>query len=1344
MSSADPSSRSKLLERAVRLKKAAARARQPEMQPRPADRQPRLGEVQRSLWVANQVAPSSPTYNLTSAFLVHGTLDTSALERSLNAALSRHRILRSTYVRQGSDVLQVIHPPTPLHLEHFEARPGEALEAAVREARRPFDLASGPLIRLLLVTESSGGSSYLVLVLHHILADEQSLDQLWAEIVEAYDTTRQQSEPAIQYDDYVYWLSRRSQERRQELIDAWRRRLAPLPEDLRLPFEKSSASVSAEAPGRLLVRRSNPALSASIRRLAAEVGATPFMVYCFCFRLLLQRYAPEQHCAFGTPVSTRSHPSTASMIGYFTNPVVVAVSVDESQPVREAVSDFGRQLRDALAEASIPFDELADALAPQRQPGRSPIFQTMFVYQRALEPVALGAARLEPVTLDLGASKFDLTLFVNEGEHRFEVAVEYRTDRYDEVWMEALLDHYTTLLEHLTRDPERPAAEISMLDEQEVERLREWSYGGELDSNLMPVVLPRRILELAHRSPASAALSCGDVERTYGEMADSAKRVAHRLVTCGVEPGDRVGIFLDRSTTLIEAVVGSHWAGAAYVPLDPTYPEARNLQVLEDADVRAVLTSSALRDELPDGAWTPVELDRLTSNEAQIGDPVAIGTESPAYLLYTSGSTGRPKGVIVSHGNLSASTAARLQIYDAPPSRFLLLPSLAFDSSVAGLFWTLGAGGCLVIPGEEELRDPRQLPRIIDQKKVTCLLCVPSLYAQLLRTDTERLQGLEMVIVAGESCPSRLVAEHFAALPSTRLVNEYGPTETTVWATVQELTPEDAQRPVPIGRPIPGVRVEVLDNTGRQLPAGLPGEAWISGPTVAQGYWRRPDSSRQRFVRGSRFEGSVVRYRTGDRVAWSTEGALEFLGRQDEQLKIRGFRIEPGEVEAALLEVSGITASAVVARDLGSGSPQLVAFAETTYEIASETWRRDLATRLPEFMIPARLVALEQLPLLPNGKVDRQRLTDRVLEEVAKTAAQPLVLDSRIEGLISLWEGLLGQTGIGLDDNFFELGGHSLLVVEMTLAIERDFGASLTAAEVFAHPTVRELGSRLTPPGATPAATYRHLFPIQPSGRKTPFIVAVPHFFSAMFATRFRNERPVYGLRGVSLRAEGNLGRWPTLRHLGEDLVDEIQRRFPGSSCIMAGYSFGASMAIEAVRIMEERGLPVEGLYLIAPMPEDFFRWGRLRLQMDGLREPVNDLSVPQALLRYARSNNPLTRRPYQRAWRWLAIEPWRRWLCSVGRLRQLLGLPLTARILYADVRVDRFRLHAAYRPRPVRTPTVVFNALEAATDAAATWRPYFLGPFTVHPTPDPHLGNDSVEEARRVILDHLVDLGDE
>jgi amino acid adenylation domain-containing protein len=1352
--------RAEALRRAIRLKKAAARSRTPgpagvpsqeRMGRRPEDREARLGELQRSLWLLHRLQPGSPAYNLTSAFRVQGELRVPDLQRAFNGVVARHRILRSTFRPDRDGVRQVVHPPAPLMVKRVRAEDGGVVAAGVREAREPFDLEAGPLIRLLLVEEPSGGERLLVLVLHHILADERSLGRLWKEIAEGY-AGRAPAVAEVQYDDFVHWSAERTDpDQRAAEIDAWRHRLDPPPEDLALPFERAS---EAEPLGRWLGRPLGHDVTEGIRRVAASAGTTPFAVFAFAFRLLLHRYTDGRDVAFATPASRRSHPATAEMVGYFLDPVVVRIGIDEARSVEDAVRGFSRELRDGLAHASVPFDVLAEALSPRRRPGRHPIFQAMFVYQETPAPPELGGARLEPVTLDLGESKFDLTLFVSEGRTS-EIAVEYRADRFDDVWMQNLLGHYETLIGNLTEHLDRLVAEVPMLRTDEEDELRGYARGPALEA-ADPASLPEQIFAQARRSADAPAVAGGGETWTYGELEAAARGIAGELARHGVEPGDRVGLFVDRSPWMIAGLLGIHAAGAAYVPLDPAYPSDRNRDVLDGAEVAAVLTGATVRDLLPAGPWPLIDVgahgctpvggvpDRAALPEGA-ASPTRAHSRAPlqetgaaaggaAYVLYTSGSTGRPKGVVVTHDNLRVSNAARVQVYGtAAGQRFLLLPSIAFDSSVAGLFWTLAGGGTLVLPTGDELRDPRRLARRVDEEQVTSLLCVPSLYAHLLATGAD-LGSLEIVIVAGESCPARLVEEHFRRLPRTRLFNEYGPTEATVWAAVHEIEPQDD--PVPIGRPIPGVRVEVLDELGRRVPAGVPGQGWIAGPTLAEGYRRRPELTEEHFVRRRVGDGPEERMvRTGDRMVWTADGKLLFLGRVDEQVKLRGFRIEPGEVETALLAFPGIAEAAVVLRD-----GQLTAFVLGA-GIDADELRRELAKRLPGYMVPGRIVALAELPRLPNGKVDRGRLREMPLDPEAPAEEASTILGEREQALVSLWEGLLGRTGIRPADNFFQLGGHSLLAVEMASAIERDFGAALTPADVFQHPTVAELAGLVERQGGPDAPAYAHLFPIQPGGHGDPFVFCVPHFFSAMAAERFRGERPVYGLRGVSLRPEGNRGRWPTMRELGAELVDEVRRRFPDEAFVVAGYSFGATMAVEAVRQMEERGLPVRRLILIAPMAVDFYRLGPLRVQLDGLRRPLDELSLWQALGHFLRGNHPLTRRPYRRLWRLLAVQPWRRLLCAVGRLRTLAGLPLTPRILHADVRVERFRLHAAYRPGIVRSPTVVFNASEPETDAAATWRPFFAGPFTVHQIPDPHLDEASVRTAREQILGHLGDL---
>ena len=434
------------------------------------------------------------------------------------------------------------------------------------------------------------------------------------------------------------------------------------------------------------------------------------MLCAFAFQLLLHRYTEGRQVAFGTPVSTRSHPATAEMLGYFLNPLVIAVTLDEQKLVSDAVERFSRDMRDMLAHTSVPFDVLAAHLSPRRDGDRHPLFRAMFVYQAIDAAPMLGTTRLEPIRLDLGAAKFDLTLFVATGESSLRIALEFREDRFSEAAMRRMLEHYETLLEELPRDPGRRLADVPSIGEAEATRLATWERGERIDVS-GSLLVPELILERARRQPQATALVCAGVRQSYAALETAARAVASTLVASGVTPGSRVGLCFARSGQMIAAVLGAHMAGAAYVPLDPAYPARRNGDVLADAEVTAVLTTSVLRPGLPAGPWLTIAVDEAGRLGAETVALPGVSPDAIAYVLYTSGSTGRPKGVVVAHDHLRASTLARLRVYDRPPSRFLLVPSLAFDSSVAGIFWTLATGGALVIPTDDEVRDIRRLAR---------------------------------------------------------------------------------------------------------------------------------------------------------------------------------------------------------------------------------------------------------------------------------------------------------------------------------------------------------------------------------------------------------------------------------------------------------------------------------------------------------------------------------------------------------------------------------------------------------------------------------------------------------
>ncbi|MEM6484976.1 MAG: amino acid adenylation domain-containing protein [Pseudomonadota bacterium] len=1353
MTSPSSNSRADRLRAAIRQKRAAVSSSESNLPQRPSLEPALLDVLQHGIWLAHRMDNPSPTYNMVSAGTTVQPLEIERLATAFHRLVNTHRLLRSTFHAQGDSVEQRIQDSVAAAIDR-QTVPGDRLLDVMQQAAcLPFDLASAPLIRLHVI-ESNDEShlSGFVLVVHHLVCDERSIQVLWQELALAMSTELEA--PSFQYDDWAFGRRSESSSSDPQERTYWQRRLNPLPAALDLPFARRPSTESSA--GQMIFRTLAGDTTAAIRLLAREAGTTPFAVGAFTFRLLLQRFAADSTFAFATPASVRLESALESTLGAFINTVVIRAAIDETASVLGAMRGFETQLREDLAHSKTPFSELARALDSQRVGGRHPLVQAMFVYQRSEQYPRLGSASLKPVRLLTGTAKFELSVFLSEGEGSFEAGVEYRVDTFEHAQMRKLLERYEQLLCQLGEGLTRRVADIPHLTNEERSHVASFTRGPVLTPPTR-AMLPDQIENTVRLNPGMEAVCTSTESVDFANLRSMATSISALLAEVGVQAGDRVGLYLPRTPLLIASILAIHRLRAAYVPLDPGYPAERNHSILIDANVAAVLVVESFQSECPTGRWPLVSLERLSSfDRASVFQsdtdeaPVATQSDDIAYLLYTSGSSGMPKGVVVTHGNLAASTAARIQVYGSSVPRYLLLPSVAFDSSVAGIFSTLSAGGTLVIPDEKQLLDFPAIAELIEHRCVTHLLCVPTWYRALLRSASESLRGLKVVIVAGEPCPPELPQEHFGLLPEVRLFNEYGPTEATVWATVQELSAEDAQRTVPVGRPIPGASVEVLDSNGRSVPIGVRGQGVVGGPTVAFGYWKKERLTGERFF-GSIDRPSERRYWTGDVLSWNEDGSLSFHGREDDQLKLNGIRVEPGEVEAALRELSlqdgELTDVAVVAQaatgEANDSFKQLVAFVTGDQLLPGQEpsdWRDQLANVLPSYLLPARMEVLAELPKLPNGKTDRQALLNRRLKSkrTGATLSTAASTSSTETVLQSLWAGFLGVETVELDENFFQLGGSSMLALRLSIEIERELGVPLSAAELFSNPTVRQLADHLKRNRGTVVPSFDHLFSLQPGGNRDPFIVAIPHFFAELFIERFRDERPVYGLRGVGHRPEGNLGRWSSMEVLGAELAEEVERRFPGQAVYLAGYSFGASMAVEAARCLEQRGVTVRGLWLIAPMPLNIARVGPLRLELEGLCEPIDTLTPWQCVRRWCRANPPWSIKPYRRMWNATAVEGWRRALCWLGHLWRARGMDLTEAMQWADVRVNRFRLHAHYVPKTLSVPTVFFNPQEPATDSAATWRRVFSGSLEIVASPDPHLGLSSVTASQALIESRL------
>ena len=887
---------------------------------------------QQWIFVAQKSMPSAGGLTLTSSFEIEGPLDLDGLERAIRQVVARHEVLRSNYRLCGNEVEMVPGADTPFGIIRHPGGKAQEIRARAEDlAREPFNLESGPLLRVHHL-ENREGPSLLLLAVHDIVFDGWSLGLFWSETTAFYRADKV-GEPAslpelpIQYADFASWQREQlAAGRFTEQLDYWKRQLSDLPPPIALPVDHPYPPILTTS-GQLEFHRLRPGLTKELRKLATGENASLFMVTLLAFQILLWKYTGSTDIIVGSPIANRRRRETAPLIGFFLSTVALRMRFEEDPTVRQALLTTRATTLDAIKHQDLPFNRVVEAVRPPRVSGRHPLCQVMFVHQTRNEAVPSFApcdAEATHTRIETATSKFDLTLFAAETGEEIEIILEYRTDLFDRETIRRMMGHYEQLLEGMAGNPGQRTSELNCLTREEAEVLfREWQ-GPACPTPRLPL-LGDQVTRQARNAPERTAVVGASRSLSYGELEDLASAIAIRLREAGAGPGTNVGHLMGRHPGALAAILGILKTGAAYVPVDPDYPAERRKLIIEDAGITILVTD---RDHQPPATdqLLCLAIEGIEAGTA-VGSPPLLAApdpESPAYLIYTSGSTGRPKGVVVTHANLRHSTAARVSTYESGPQRFLLIPSFSFDSSVAGIFWTLAHGGTLVVPESDDLRDPARLRAIIRDRKVTDMLCVPTLYREILRDGPDDLLSLRRVIVAGERCPTDLVARHFRELPAVDLFNEYGPTEATVWATVHRCSGADADgiRPVPIGRPIANMMALVLDQTGSPLPSGLAGELNLAGPGLARGYWGREDLTTERFVeRNLPLLGRLRLYRTGDRVRWRPDGNLEFLGRFDEQLKIRGYRIEAGEIEANLKRHPLIEDCVVVAAAPGRDEP---------------------------------------------------------------------------------------------------------------------------------------------------------------------------------------------------------------------------------------------------------------------------------------------------------------------------------------------------------------------------------------------------------------------------------------
>ncbi|WP_233601911.1 non-ribosomal peptide synthetase [Corallococcus sp. CA047B] len=1031
-----------------------------------------LSFAQQRLWFLDQLQPGDASYNIPFALRLDGALDTAALEQAFTELVHRHESLRTTLHDEGGTPVQRIHVPAPfalpvLDLSTHEAAEAEARRLAQADARRPFDLAHGPLVRAQLL-RLSAQQHVLLLNLHHVISDGWSSGVLVREVAALYEAFRQGRpsplpELPVQYADYAVW-------QRQWLagdvlarqVAWWKQQLSGAPTQLELPTDFPRPPAISSRGARIPVRLSRE-LSRSVEALAKREGATPFMLLLSAWQLLLSRYSGQDDLLVGTPIAGRRHSETEGLIGFFVNTLVLRARVDAASTFRQLLTQVRESTLGAFEHQDVPFEKLVEELQPQRDLSRSALFQAFFSLQNVpVQAFALPSLSLHPLGDDAESlAKFELSLDLSETPEGILGSLQYSTDLLDPATAGRMARHFQVLLETLTTRPDVRLSELPLLTPDERQQLlHAWN---ETNEELPPSTFAAAFEQQASRTPEAPAVRFNDMVLSFAQLNARANQLARHLRSLGVGPEVRVALCFERSVDMLVALLGVLKAGGAYAPLEPSWPEQRRAFALRDCAAPVLLTQRHLSTSgLPDGL-TVLTVDAQETPWASLPEHNLESTTAPehlAYVIYTSGSTGTPKGVMVRHDSvLNLHAALKRTVYWGLPTgtRVSLNAPLAFDASVQQLVQLLD-GHCLCIVPEATRQDAEAMVAWQRQHQVAALDCTPSLLRLLLQAGLLEGEAAPTLLVPGGEALDEATWNVLAASERTRTFNVYGPTECTVDATTFAV--RQGTKPT-LGGPLLNARTYVLDSSQQPVPVGVAGELFIAGEGLARGYLGRADLTAERFVPNPFGTDSGERmYRTGDKARWREDGTLEYLGRIDFQVKLRGFRIELGEIEVALQSHPAIQGATVLVREDVPGDQRLVAYVVPTSALAPNDLRAFLKQRLPEYMVPATFVTLATFPLTPNGKVDRKALP-KPEAGTSRRANHATPRTSTEQRLAVLWAQVLRVDRVGRQDHFFELGGHSLLATQLVSRIRTTFGVELPLRALFEAPVLEQLALRV-------------------------------------------------------------------------------------------------------------------------------------------------------------------------------------------------------------------------------------------------------------------------------------------
>ncbi|MEM9148993.1 MAG: amino acid adenylation domain-containing protein [Cyanobacteria bacterium P01_F01_bin.3] len=1224
-----------------------------------------LSFAQERLWFLSHLEGTTATYNMPAAVRITGDFDSLAMQQAISALVARHESLRTCFPTVNGKAVQQIEPTPSVELETVILQSLDIpLEQWLeQQAQQPFVLETGPLLRVKLV-QIDATERVLSVVMHHIISDGWSIGIFIRELATLYRNYRlgtPYSLPPlpIQYADYSQWQRQWLQgEVLEKQLHYWQKTLSGAPAQLKLPTDFPRPSVQ-RFQGQTHRVSLSPELTASVKALSQQYKSTLFMVLLASFQLLLSRYSGQTDIVVGTPIANRQHAELEDVIGLFVNTLVLRHTWDETT----SLSDFLHRVRhdtvDAYSHQDLPFEQLVEALQPERSLSYSPIFQVMFVMQNAPpSELALEGLTLTPLETGTTVTKFDLTLSVEETAAGLATSWEYDSSLFTPATIERMASHFERLLQAMTaaeNHVSQPVTQLPMLSDMDRQQLLvAW--------NNTQLVYPKHLCihqlfeQQVKQTPDALALVFENQQLTYRELNQRANQLAHYLQRLGVGAEVKVGLCVERSVDMVVGLLATLKAGGAYIPLDPSHPASRIQCVLEDAQITVLITQSHLVEQLQaqnlqtqarqtqnqTGNIQPqslVCLDRdwpEISQSAQDNISAQVTPHNLAYVIYTSGSTGKPKGVMIEHRsvvNFLSGLQASLKL--SPADRLAAVTTIAFDIAGLELFLPLTVGAQVQLIAKSVTQDGYQLREQLEAANITVMQATPATWQMLLAAGWNHDSAPITVLCGGEALPAQLAYQ--LTDRGHTLWNLYGPTETTIWSTqlqvqanVTEMDNAEAQEsvvspismsPISIGHPIANTQVYVLDSLRQPLPVGAVGELYIGGDGLARGYLNRPELTAKKFIANPFGDGRL--YKTGDLVRYLADSKLEFLGRIDHQVKLRGFRIELGEIEAALNQQPGVEQCIVTAREDHPGNTHLIAYVVSAAPISN--LHQALKAILPAYMLPSAIVSLPEFPLTPNGKVNRKALPAPDGSYMQTASETVLPRNSLEQTLVEIWsEALHLESPIGVTDNFFDRGGHSLLAMQLVSGIEQKLGVRLSVATLFQHPTVETFATALWE--RLSSQEWSPLVPMNASSMNEPTNTPQAPFFCFPgaggnptylegLANHINQDRPFYALQSPGVDERTTL--LTTVEEAAAYYIKAIQSIQPQGPYYLGGHSIGGTLAFEVALQLQQKGHEVALLAMLDAFAPKQSTVAQLEIERPATEQPAQRKQLTDAEAMY-------------------------------------------------------------------------------------------------------------------------------